>query len=129
MHTPTDDEYDRILEAAEAEGERIGKALATWYEPPDDIATAARILAGIEDGVPEILDTLPRLDMSGQWADEPTPAERLTDILWLSLGDDEITLVPEEEQEILDTLQGEADMHAEIAVCAALVRVCEEAAE
>ena len=57
--------------AAEEYGRANGTAAASWYEMIVDESSAARILAGIEDGDPAILDTFPGCDLSGQWADEP----------------------------------------------------------
>ena len=39
--------------------------------------TAQRFLDGIEEGDPEIIDLIPRLDLSGQWADGVTEEDVL----------------------------------------------------
>jgi hypothetical protein len=57
-----------------------GRAAAEWWGQDtvggrasgDVRATARRILAGIDDGDPAVLDTLPSLDTSGQPADDTT---------------------------------------------------------
>lgn len=71
--------YDAALAYAENLGREHGAGAAGWYvqdafggrsgrSAVDDRAAAARILRGIEDGYPEIVDELPRADLSGQWA-------------------------------------------------------------
>lgn len=63
--------YEAAIGYAESEGRCDGHAAASWYELGD--ATAARIvLDGINDGDPEVLDTLPHTDLSGEWADSRT---------------------------------------------------------
>jgi hypothetical protein len=62
-----------------------GQSAASWFgqdvmgglSPGDASVPARRILAGIEDGDPEILDNLPRADLSGQWADGTSVADLL----------------------------------------------------
>jgi hypothetical protein len=60
-------ERDRI----EARGYSDGHAAATWFEIPDE-ETARRILAGIDEGDPEILDAFPAPRLGGEFADDPT---------------------------------------------------------
>ncbi len=38
------------------------------------------MLAGIDDGDPAVLDTFPASPLSGEWADDPTPASVLEDL-------------------------------------------------
>lgn len=58
----TEEQWTALKTKAEEIGAEHGKSAATWYEIPD-AATAQKILTGIDDGDPEILDT---------FADPPT---------------------------------------------------------
>jgi hypothetical protein len=60
-------ERDRL----EARGYRDGYAAATWFSPQDE-ETARRILGGVDEGDPEVLDSLPAPRLGGEFADEPT---------------------------------------------------------
>jgi hypothetical protein len=61
-------------EAAEL-GRCAGYAAATWvFDGNTAPETYARVLRGIEDGDPEILDAYRMPDLSGEYADDPTPA-------------------------------------------------------
>lgn len=70
-------------------GVEHGRDAAAWYvqdsiggrvSARDAIRTASRVLRGIEDGDPEILDSLPYPDLSGEWADGYTPRDLLHDV-------------------------------------------------
>jgi hypothetical protein len=75
---PSDSDEDKMRRA----GAEHGRAVASWYfDGNTDRATYARTLRGIEEGDPEILDTLPSAPLSGEWADEPTPASVFRDVL------------------------------------------------
>lgn len=67
--------YDTLYAAAMDAGDIAGRHAATNYVGRDNAAT---MLEGINAGDPAVLDTLPMLDLSGQWADGPTGAE----VLW-----------------------------------------------
>lgn len=70
---------EAALAHARAAGHRDGVNAAAWYLPASPgPETCARLLAGIDDGDPEILDQLPAPDLSGQWAGDPA-----SDDLWL----------------------------------------------
>ena len=66
-----------ILRNAKREGKRAGINAAGWAFMPgrdrDSIGTARRILAGIEDGDPAILDAFRTPDLSGEFSGDPTP--------------------------------------------------------
>lgn len=74
-------EYETLIDAATDAAESLGRAhgrnAAEWWaqenfggRAPSDVAPlAARVIAGIDDGDPEVMDTLPRADLSGEWAD------------------------------------------------------------
>ena len=96
---------------ASALGEAAGKNAAEWWAQDAiggrqtsgtkayDIATTT--LKGLEDGDPAVLDTLPRCDLSGEWAGERTPRTLLEDEIecdWEEICED-IGLDPMETQE------------------------------
>lgn len=68
-------EIGHKIEQAESwarnEGSNDGRSAASWYEVPDE-QTAFKILKGIYDGDPEIMDTLPAPRLSGEFADDRT---------------------------------------------------------
>lgn len=54
-------------------GEQDGHAAGTWFEVgTEDPESDQKILKGIEDGDPAILDLLPEPRVDGQWAGEPS---------------------------------------------------------
>lgn len=73
-------ELNSIIELCEMRilylrGEADGVAAASWIidgNTTDPIAVLGKLIRGIADGDPEILDSLPAPDLSGQWADKPT---------------------------------------------------------
>lgn len=74
---------DRLAEQAEAIGREHGASAASWYEVAD-AAVAQRVLDGLADCDPEVLDTLPQPDLSGQWADGYTPDRLAEDLVLLA---------------------------------------------
>ena len=85
----TNTAYDRAVAYAAERGRQDGGNAAGWYVQDafggrvtrgnDD--AARRILAGIDAGDPAVLDTLPRADLSGQWADTLTGPALVADAL------------------------------------------------
>ena len=82
--------WDHALEAMRHAGREAGLSAAEWWEQDaiggyatagDAIESARLVLKGIEEGDPEILDQLPWLDLSGQWADGPNAREIYTDAI------------------------------------------------
>ena len=66
-----------VVKAAE-QGEDDGRAAASWiFDGNTSDETYRQILAGIEDGDPEVMDSLPVPDLSGEWADRMTATELL----------------------------------------------------
>ena len=62
-----------VCAAARRMGENDGAAAASWYFNGNTAASVyAAVLSGIESGDPLVLDTLPWLDLSGEWADGPS---------------------------------------------------------
>lgn len=64
------DKYAKAIEYARELGAQHGRDAARWLNIEE--TNAARILAGIADGDPAILDNLPSPDLSGQWSDSLT---------------------------------------------------------
>lgn len=76
------DAYESALEYARTLGAEHGANAASWViDGRTPAATARRILLGIDDGDPAVLDTLPAPDLSGQWADSLTGPELTADAL------------------------------------------------
>lgn len=75
------EKYDLWLARATEIGREHGENAAAWWEQDaiggrasgDVTAAARRVLAGIEDCDPMILDNLPAPDLSGEWAGGYTP--------------------------------------------------------
>lgn len=80
--------FEAAEAAMRAAGADHGKAAGSWYFNPGDEATARRVLQGIEDGDPEVLDTFPHSPLSGEWADGPTPTSVFADVLGVAADDD-----------------------------------------
>jgi hypothetical protein len=75
-----DAECERIRTQDEARemGREAGRAAASWYFDGNTTREHyARVLQGIEDGDPEIMDTIPSAPLSGEWADDPLPGDIL----------------------------------------------------
>jgi len=78
--------WPRVLAALRHAGEQAGANAADWWAQDtvggravgDVTDTARRVLAGVEDVDPAVLDALPACDLSGQWADAPTQADLYT---------------------------------------------------
>jgi hypothetical protein len=69
---------DELLERAEEEGYERGKAAGSWLLDGNSTEDAARrLLEGIEEGDPEVLDELPSAPLSGEYADNPLPRDVL----------------------------------------------------
>ncbi|MEU4217186.1 hypothetical protein [Actinoplanes sp. NPDC026623] len=93
--------WDATLRRLRAAATEAGRSAVDWWEQDtiggratgDVRAIAGRVLAGIDDGDPAVLDLLPRLDLSGQRADGPIEADLYTaatgpaDSTWSALGD------------------------------------------
>jgi hypothetical protein len=72
---------DSLLTQAYDIGYEHGKNAGSWvFDGNTDQATYERYAKGLEDGDPEILDTLPNSPLSGEWADGPTPTSVLSDL-------------------------------------------------
>lgn len=79
---------ETAIAAATALGTDHGQDAAAWWAQEiiggrssgDTASAARRILAGLADGDPEIMDTLPSADLSGEMADGMTVARILDDV-------------------------------------------------
>ena len=70
--------------------------------PAKDLAAMAeRVLQGLDDGDPEILDGIPAPDLSGQWADGLTPRGLLD---WIG-ADPDSTRAAEAESDLCDAYE------------------------
>ena len=81
-------QFERALDYARELGAEHGQNAADWWEQDaiggrsragTEQETARRVLQGIEDGDPEILDSLPAPDLSGEWVDTLTGAQLVED--------------------------------------------------
>jgi hypothetical protein len=69
-----------LLDAAAELGRQHGQSKASWaIDGNTTTETMQRIMRGLEEGDPAILDMCPA-PLSGEWADEPTPATVLDTI-------------------------------------------------
>ena len=109
--------FEYLRETAERLGTEDGKAAASWYEYND---AHAAIMAGIEDYDPEVLDCLPFLDLSGQWADGLSSSDVIAAIVSASTYEDVPDLATEDENALVDAYQSAYDE----AVFAEIYRVC-----
>lgn len=74
-------EIKELEEAARQLGQDAGEAAASWvFDGNTTREQYVRILKGIDDGDPEILDSLPTPNLSGEWADDPTPRSVLEEL-------------------------------------------------
>lgn len=87
------DRRQQLLTALRDAGTDAGRAAAEWWAQDtiggratgDVKVTARQVLAGIDDGDPAVLDTLPRPDRRGPHTDQVGAAERYPDVA----GDDD----------------------------------------
>jgi hypothetical protein len=111
----SNESWEALAKIATALGASHGRNAAAWWEPhPEMKWDPAAVLKGIEDGDPQVLDTLPYLDLSGQWADGPNEQSILAEIL------DEEELEPEEADELVELYRDAYDE----AVCVAVESFC-----
>lgn len=69
---------DDVLERAEQEGHEHGVAAGSWVvDGNTSEESARRLLQGIEDGDPEVMDELPSAPLSGEYADGLLPRDVL----------------------------------------------------
>lgn len=69
-----------ILRQARKDGRQAGLAAASWvFDGNTSKRTFERIANGIADGDPEVLDSLRGPNLSGEYADDPTPRSLAAD--------------------------------------------------
>jgi hypothetical protein len=86
MHT-TDTELEAIKAEAAKLGTEAGEAAASWvFDGNSTQAAYLKILTGIIEGDPLVLDSLAEPNLSGEWGDETTPGT-LADELGLAEDD------------------------------------------
>ena len=62
-----------ILSLAKRDGAHAGKSAASWaFDGGTDDATYRKVLAGLRDGDPAVLDSFRTPDLSGEWSGDPT---------------------------------------------------------
>jgi hypothetical protein len=81
------DNTDAAEKDARKEGRERGENAASWLLDGNSTEDAARrLLQGIEDGDPEVMDSLPSAPLSGEWAGELLPADVLA---WYGLDSED----------------------------------------
>lgn len=83
----TDKEFKILLAEAAQLGREAGKNAASWWEQ-DAIGgrssnaqeCAELTLKMLDDGDPAIYDSLPSPNLSGEWADDPTPQSLMAEL-------------------------------------------------
>lgn len=87
----TDTAYDAAIKYAADLGSEHGRNAASWYVQDvtrdDPARVAGKLLRGIEDGDPAVLDGFSFADLSGEWADSLTGPQLVSDA-WASAGHD-----------------------------------------
>lgn len=74
-------EHLQLIGEARLAGEAHGRAAASWFfDGSTERETYQRVLEGIEDGDPAIMDELPYGPLSGEWAGDPTYESVLADL-------------------------------------------------
>jgi hypothetical protein len=101
--------FEDAMSAAERMGRDDGTAAGSWVfdgNTPEDAMRA--FLAGVEDGDPAVLDTLPASPLSGEWAGAPLPGDILA-----AVGDESGYLIGDDDRD--DILTAYEDAYAEAA--------------
>jgi hypothetical protein len=71
---------DALIARAEALGTEHGRAAGSWVIDGNTTPETARaILAGYDDGDPEVMDMMPA-PLSGEWVDGVTPSRLVTEL-------------------------------------------------
>lgn len=79
-----------VMRAARKEGRAAGRAAASWaYDGNTQQSWYERTLKGIQDGDPMILDQFRLPDLSGEFADSPTP-QRLAEDIGIEADDERL---------------------------------------
>lgn len=80
-----DEQYEQYVGAARAMGAEHARNAASWAaDGNSDVEERSKVLAMLRDGDPAVWDYLPaQPDLSGQWADSPTPRSLFEEITGL----------------------------------------------
>lgn len=78
MRTFTDAQWAALTERAATVGAEHGTAAAQWVNV--DGLNAQWYVRGLADGDPAVLDSLPTVPMTGEWADDYGPADLYRDL-------------------------------------------------
>lgn len=70
-----------LLREARKLGREAGESAASWaYDGNTGDEWYARTLAGLDEGDPEVLDSFNVPNLSGEWADSPTPTSLMAEL-------------------------------------------------
>jgi len=111
--------FDTLVDRAEELGASCGRDDAGWYFDGNTSAeTYARVLQGLEDGDPAIVDTFPANPLSGEWAYGITSAAVLQ---WAAKCDDAaVAILSDELRHVIYTA---FEMAYDVAVAEGIERV------
>jgi hypothetical protein len=112
----TSTDIDPFVAKAREIGAQHGRNAASWVEVSDG-GTARRILQGIEEGDPEILDGLPSADLSGQWADGFTVAQLVAEVDAPADNEDDLIPLSQTLADVYVEAFSEGAEHAVTAAC------------
>jgi len=110
-------EFNRLKDAVRKVGEEHGAARGSWVVDGNTTkATAERLVKGLDDGDPEVIDSLPELRI-GEWADDPSENDIVSEAVYaghIDIAQNE--LAPEEVDELIgDYMDGwYSGMQAEV---------------
>lgn len=69
-----------IIRAAKRDGRAAGESAASWcFDGNTSRETYKRVLKGMEEGDPAVLDAFRVPDLSGEWSGDPTPSTLAAD--------------------------------------------------
>ena len=114
-----DEDFAHFEQVARDAGREAGQNAAAWWEQDaiggragrDWRDVAKRTLEGIQDGDPAVLDSLPWPNLSGEWADDPTPATLAEDLGVDPCGDEIDDLCSTWEDASADTVVFEVERY------------------
>lgn len=114
--------HEQLLQEASRLGLEAGTNAASWYFDRDQTdEDFKRVLKGLEEGDPVILDTLPGGWLSGEFADDPTPQLLYRD---LGMTDDQIEVF--ERYGLLDSICEAYTVQADMAAEAGIVQYAQD---
>lgn len=73
--------FEELEQDVRQMGQDAGEGAASWlFDGNTSRETYVKVLKGIEDGDPEVMDMLPNPNLSGEWAGDPTPKSILEEL-------------------------------------------------